>query len=344
MGKTKKSILESRKEKFIDLYNQKYSDVEIGKFLEVSRKTVERFRNKLSLSPNKRKILTEENVLSFIEEGKTDIEISKHFNVSRSAVKAFRNKRNIPSNIRSVISKNDSIIIRELHTLGFENSFISKITNKSIETIEQFLSYKDNSKEYTSNEPIIAKEDMSVLIGILLGDGNIDYKKTKNSCFTITHSPKQRDYLIHIAKRLIKYPVRIGVCTSSLDTRTNKCYTSYWLRISSSRFFTYLYKIFYPNGIKIIPDYIYNYYNAESLAYHFMDDGCKTDKSYKIATNCFTIKELRKFQYFLLQKFNIETTIHKDNGLYIRYKSVKTFEEVISPYIIDSMKYKLHVT
>ena len=64
--------------------------------------------------------------------------------------------------------------------------------------------------------------------------------------------------------------------------------------------------------------------------------------TYKIATNCFTISELQKFQYFLLTKFNLKTTLHKDNGIYIRKESANTFKELVFPYIIDSMKYKLY--
>ena len=38
----------------------------------------------------------------------------------------------------------------------------------------------------------------------------------------------------------------------------------------------------------------------------YMDDGYKTQCSYGIATNCFTIEELNKFRIFLLEKFNLE--------------------------------------
>ena len=58
--------------------------------------------------------------------------------------------------------------------------------------------------------------------------------------------------------------------------------------------------------------------------------------------NCFSISELQKFQYFLLTKFNLKTPLHKDNGIYIRKESANTFKELVFPYIIDSMKYKLY--
>lgn len=76
----------------------------------------------------------------------------------------------------------------------------------------------------------------------------------------------------------------------------------------------------------------------------FMDDGSKIAQSYTIATNCFGKEEIKKFQKFLLDTFNIATSLHKQNRLYINKKSRKHFESLISPYIIDCMKYKLHVS
>ena len=101
------------------------------------------------------------------------------------------------------------------------------------------------------------------------------------------------------------------------------------------------YYSFYKDKIKIIPFDLFEYFTEVSLAFMYMDDGYKTQCSYGIATNCFTIEELNKFRIFLLEKFNLETSIHKGNRLYILAKSAKRFTELISPYICNCMKYKL---
>ena len=74
-----------------------------------------------------------------------------------------------------------------------------------------------------------------------------------------------------------------------------------------------------------------------------MDDGSSNGT---IATCSFTLQECSLLSKWLLTKFNIETTIRivKDknwNLLYIKEKSRKHFEELILPYIIPEMKYKL---
>lgn len=47
-------------------------------------------------------------------------------------------------------------------------------------------------------------------------------------------------------------------------------------------------------------------------------------------------------QDMFLYKYNIYTAIHSDNRLYIKSKSAQLFENLITPYIQDCCKYKLH--
>lgn len=104
-----------------------------------------------------------------------------------------------------------------------------------------------------------------------------------------------------------------------------------------------IYKSFYLDGKKHIPFNLLDKFSEVSLAFLFMDDGCKTSCSYSIATNCFDLKELEEFRIFLKRKFNLETSIFKSKVLYIRAKSRDIFTSLVSPYIIPCMQYKLHV-
>lgn len=62
----------------------------------------------------------------------------------------------------------------------------------------------------------------------------------------------------------------------------------------------------------------------------------KTDK--EIAK----ILNIKEFQEFLKTKFNLSTTIHSQNVLYIKACSKDLFTKLIKPYIIPCMQYKLH--
>ena len=326
----KKSILENRKEEFLYYYNQKLSDREIGEKMGVFRKTVGVYRQFLKLPPNKKSPLSllKKSFIELYEIGLSDGQIADKLKFSRSGISKYRSMLGLVPN--NTISENDKVIIKDLEKLNYSNDVINVLIGQT--------PIKSNIEEITDREK-------AILIGILLGDGNI-YKKensTKNAIFSTSHSSNQKLYSIHIATVLMRLGARLHFSHSKTpDKRNNKYYESYIVRLKPSKFFNNLYNIFYKNGIKTIPDYIYNYYTSESLAYQYMDDGSKICGTYKIATNCFSISELQKFQYFLLTKFNLKTTLHKDNGIYIRKESANIFKELVSPYIIDSMKYKLY--
>ena len=44
------------------------------------------------------------------------------------------------------------------------------------------------------------------------------------------------------------------------------------------------------------------------------------------------------------EKFNIETSLCADNSIYIRANSRNLFTYLISPYMIDCLRYKLNVS
>ncbi len=56
---------------------------------------------------------------------------------------------------------------------------------------------------------------------------------------------------------------------------------------------------------------------------------------------CFNDHDMKIIQSVLLNKFNINTTIHSDNRLYIKANSKETFKNLIKPYVHTNCKYKL---
>ena len=74
-----------------------------------------------------------------------------------------------------------------------------------------------------------------------------------------------------------------------------------------------------------------------------MDDGSKRGL---FATNCFSEKECKMLQDMFLTKFNIKTRLYcppnlNQYTLCIKQESLNDFENLIRPYIIPSMEYKL---
>jgi len=85
-----------------------------------------------------------------------------------------------------------------------------------------------------------------------------------------------------------------------------------------------------------------------------MDDGgwVATSKSLRIAANNYTLEEVKLLVHMLETKFDLSCTIQKlskkgGNGpsdkynIYFRVASVPRLRELVKPYIIPSMMYKL---
>lgn len=76
-----------------------------------------------------------------------------------------------------------------------------------------------------------------------------------------------------------------------------------------------------------------------------MDDGYKNGRGFCFCTNCFTFKEVQFLQQLLKHNFNLDTTIQKSNlgqpVLYVKSSCREKFIELVSPYMCESMMYKL---
>lgn len=98
--------------------------------------------------------------------------------------------------------------------------------------------------------------------------------------------------------------------------------------------------------IKIVPLNIEEFLTPLALAIWFMDDGSNLGKGARIATNCFTLEEVKFLCNVLKNKFNILATPNKsgkDKGyiIYISVKSMPVFTNIVKPYLLPSLYYKL---
>lgn len=73
-----------------------------------------------------------------------------------------------------------------------------------------------------------------------------------------------------------------------------------------------------------------------------MDDGSKPNPyGYLLCTNSFSFESLNIIQEFFLEKFDIKVNIQASHQIYITASGKEKFKNLIEPYIIPSMKYKL---
>lgn len=104
--------------------------------------------------------------------------------------------------------------------------------------------------------------------------------------------------------------------------------------------------LFYKNNKKIVPLDIYNLLTPLALAHWIMGDGQKRTVGLVLCTDSYTIQETVLFISVLILRYNFICTLRevKKNQyrIYISEKSMNSLRNIVSPYMIDSMLYKLN--
>lgn len=238
--------------------------------------------------------------------------------------------------------------ITELVSLGHSNKDISEMLGVTPATVRNDLWRMGLKCSWETNKPLeVSKEFEQVVLGSILGDGHLkgDFKKGHNIVLSFAHSLAQQEYF-DFKKEILSKHISCRVRTSTIysDRYLKGFIQECRLTTGASSYFTELKKEFYPFGKKIVTDRI-NALDSLGVAIWYLDDGYKTGNSYRIATNSFPKESLVILQNLLLNKFNIETTVHKGNQLYIPAKYRDAFTLIVRNAIPKNlMEYKLHTS
>lgn len=280
------------------------------------------------------------SIISYlIKKGFTSSQAAEKLGVSRKLVTrwAKRNELRFPYR-KGTPGILDKSTVKTLLKRGYRNSDIDDIFKVGKGTTTTFRSR--NGLEYSSGIPYYRKSikqndfSKSVLIGTVLGDSSIN----KNGYVYCIHSLKQKRYCKWKADVL---GAKFTINKPRKDKRTLKYYESCSFYLPNSKYSKFLRQELYSPTKQLTPKSLLHY-NAISLAVHFMDDGTKTNSSYRIATNSFTKDSLRIFNNHCIKTFGIYFTVHNENKLYLPKKFRAIFEQLIKPYIHPELEYKLH--
>jgi recombination protein RecA len=194
----------------------------------------------------------------------------------------------------------------------------------------------------------LSKEAREMLFGSLLGDAGV-YLSTGSRHYhlMICHSPKQKEYMEW--KEGYLKPLTTGIKQATHFHRIRKKkYTTLTIRSTNHSYFTRLRKIFYPYGKKLIRRKLLNKLTPIGLAAWFMDDGTTgvNNRNYPqlfINTCSFSQEENQIIKDYFLDNFGIEIRVHGGRypRLYFNKPNAIKLIQIIRPYIIPSMEYKL---
>lgn len=194
----------------------------------------------------------------------------------------------------------------------------------------------------------LSNQQEEILVGKILGDGCLE-KNGRHVRLKIEQTDRQKEYVFWLYQQLVPFVGRSprAVFHAGLDNKQTKRWR--FATLSLSLFDNYK-TLFYKEGRKIVPKELVSFLKTPlSLAVWYMDDGyMRTDRSGAyICTSSFTLTQHRQLQIVLRRNFQIDTNIHfagKYARLHIPARNLKYFVNLIKPYVVDCMKYKLTLT
>lgn len=200
---------------------------------------------------------------------------------------------------------------------------------------------------------MLTEEERSILVGSLLGDGCLRIMgRSKVPAFSVSHGESQKTYVLWKYEKLKRWVNTPPWREERIYHRDNSRKTFSWrFQTLSNSVFSNLYKTFYKNGKKIVPDNIENLLKNSPLALTIwlMDDGNKNHQAVFLNTQSFSFSQQQKLCKALYTVFGLYVTLNKHSKskgvqLYrirINTKSTQKLKNIVRGYILPQFTYKL---
>lgn len=206
---------------------------------------------------------------------------------------------------------------------------------------------------------MVISDSIKIILDLSLGDGGI-YPSGRSHYFSFTHSLAQLDYALHKATLLQSY----GYSVRGKQHTWPSGKQGYNVATRSHPNIDFVHSMLYSDKKKIITPALLSMLDSRSLAYFFMDDGFarlrnktkgkyetrifseKAVNNYGLSTYNFTLEENLLIIDWLNANFDIHAVIGKQkfgNTILIhRIQDKDKLRDIIKPYIISSMEYKIN--
>lgn len=290
----------------------------------------------------------------------------KTYYTSNSYLIKERQRIYYQENKEKILEKESKRQLENKEIISLKRKFYNS-TNKEIISIRNKKAYRD--KKYNGQEgpgggnwgsrtqshiPLVLNEiERKLVIGSLLGDGSLRIaNRSINPTFNEKHSIKQDKYLLWKADILSRFEPRIYRYS---NIRKNKEHHGIQLRTLSSPAFLDLYKDFYNNSKKNVPQHIIDEIDPFILSIWLQDDGsCVNNKpnsrnrnpSFYISTLGFPLDTQLMLQDKLQNMFNSNTiSLYKSEAgmgyyLYLRVEATEAMAKICAPYWHHIFSYK----
>ena len=208
------------------------------------------------------------------------------------------------------------------------------MSNNAIKTIAKNISLTDRQRQ--------------IIVGLMLGDGHLESRNNRTYRLKVEHSIGQKEYTDWLYAELRDLVITEPQVKDQIVN--GKKYQKYWFNTLSCGSLRFYGQLFYQDKKKLIPKQISKFVSPLSLAIWFMDDGSLKSSQHRariINTQCFDLAGLERLQEMFRKLFNVHTTLRKQPEgyqMYIPSTEIEKFVEIVRPYIIPTMDYKIKLT
>lgn len=275
-------------------------------------------------------------------------------------------KKMAPKTIGKIL-KNAKISFRKRYLSDFNDSEVQEVilkykNNKNIKelakehnisapAISRLLKSKNIEVKFIGRQydilrqTPINKKQQELIVGSVLGDGCL-YREGKGLYkLSFGHCEKQKEYFLWKYAMLDPF---VNTYRKSIDKRGNSI--MYQTTTICHKDFAKFAEMFYDkNRKKHIPDNLDMYLTPLSLCTWYLDDGSLNEGvNARIHTLCFDYNDNVKLQNYLVRCFDLRSKIWKRTyknkeyyGLSLNKKNTQKLSDIIRPYVVDCMKYKI---
>jgi hypothetical protein len=108
---------------------------------------------------------------------------------------------------------------------------------------------------------------------------------------------------------------------------------------------TELRSLFYPNGVKIIPEDIYNMLTPVALAHMIMGDGSARSHGLTLCTDSYSVPEIVRLMNVLIIRYRLDCALRYHTPtqprIFIPQRSRGRLRQIVQPFMCPSMIYKI---
>lgn len=186
----------------------------------------------------------------------------------------------------------------------------------------------------------------AIILGAVLGDSQIE-KRWENPRIRFAHSVRQKDYLFWKYSELQSIASSEPILIREKHQITQKVYESWQFGTRALGEFLEYWNWFYPSGRKCVPERITELIVSPlSIAVWYMDDGYKRNdcNAIRLNTDAFSRLDHERLQRMLEGNFGITSALHRKGkywNIYIPRHSVRKFVELVRPYVVPTLEYKI---